>query len=380
MDCPYYEQLQYAGDTRIQALVSYYMSGDGRLARQAISALDASRTPEGLTFSRAPSRLPQYIPPFSLWWIGMVHDYWRYQDDPAFVRAQLPGVRAVLTYFAGRQRSDRLLANVGWWNYVDWVDAWQGGVPPMGSRGESALLDLQLLLAYQWAAELESAFGSRAYGDEHLRAAAVLRDAIRTAYWQPGRKLFADVSGGTTFSQHAQALAILAGIVDAAERPGLAERMLSDASLTPASIYFRYYVHRAAVEAGLGDRYLDWLGAWRDMLALGLTTWAEKSEPSRSDAHAWGASPNVEFLRTLLGVDSSGPGFSTVRIAPHLGPLTEIAGRVPHPKGFVEVSLKRTGATLDAQVTLPPGVTGELVWLGRAFPLRAGAQNVGAGR
>ncbi len=398
MDCPYYEQLQYAGDTRIQALVSYYMSGDGRLAKQAIRALDLSRTPEGLTFSRAPSRLPQYIPPFSLWWIAMVHDFWRYQDDEAFVKAQLPGVRAVLTYFAGRQQPDALLANVGWWNFVDWADAWPNGVPPLGARGESASLDLQLLLAYQAAADLEGTLGTRAQADAYRDAASRLRAAIRRTYWQPDRPagtrprsasasqvtgpavtgVFADVADGSKLSQHAQALAILAGVADPAEMASLAERMLGDADLVPASIYFKYYVHQAVIRAGLGDCYLDLLGEWRRMLDLGLTTWAEKAEPTRSDAHAWGASPNVEFLRTILGVDSTAPGFGRVGITPHLGTLTKVSGRVPHPKGFVDVTLTRTGDALDARVTLPDGINGDLFWKGKRYTLTAGTQTVSA--
>ncbi|MGZ8540289.1 MAG: alpha-L-rhamnosidase-related protein, partial [Chitinophagaceae bacterium] len=76
MDCPYYEQLQYIGDGRIQGLVSLYNSGDDRLLRNAINQADYSRQPEGVTLSRHPSYTPQYIPTFSLWYIGMLHDYW----------------------------------------------------------------------------------------------------------------------------------------------------------------------------------------------------------------------------------------------------------------------------------------------------------------
>ena len=86
MDTPYWEQLQYVGDTRIQGLISLYVAGDDRLLRQAIEHFDLSRIPEGLTASRYPSALTQIIPPFSLIHVAMVHDYFLHRDDRAFVR------------------------------------------------------------------------------------------------------------------------------------------------------------------------------------------------------------------------------------------------------------------------------------------------------
>jgi hypothetical protein len=372
MDCPYYEQLQYAGDTRIQALVSLFMTGDARLARNAIEQLDDSRTSEGLTQSRAPTRLQQYIPPFSLWWIGMVHDYWRYQDDAAFVRRMLPGVRAVLAFFAERQREDGSLGELPWWNFVDWVKQWPRGVPPV-QDGRSAPLELQLLLAYQYAADLEQAVGSTARGGEMREAAARLRALVQASYWDTGRGLYADTPARDRFSQHANVLAVLAGLVDGAEARAVMDHVLADTSLAPCSIYFRHYLHAALNRTGQGDRYLDLLGPWRQMLAEGLTTWAETGEPDvRSDCHAWGSSPNFELFRTVLGIDSAAPGFRRVVIRPFLGPLTRVSGAIPHPRGEVAVSLTTRAGRLEAEVTLPEGVEGELVWGTTRRPLPSG--------
>jgi len=104
MDCPYYEQLQYIGDGRIQMMVSYYNSGDDRLARNAINLMDHSRIAEGLTLSRHPSYSPQIISTFSLWYIGVLHDYWMYRPDSAFVKEKLQGARTVLDFSANISR------------------------------------------------------------------------------------------------------------------------------------------------------------------------------------------------------------------------------------------------------------------------------------
>ncbi len=373
MDCPFYEQLQYAGDARIQMMISLYMTGDARLMKNGIALLNSSRTAEGATYSRAPSQLQQYIPPFSLWWIGMVHDYWMYVDDPQFVKEMMPGVRAVLEFYAQFQKENGSLRRMPWWNFVDWVKQWPGGVPPANADGgSSAALDLQLLLAYNWAADLEKAIGSNALAEEYKSAAELLKNAIAGADWDQKVGLFADQPEHRTYSQQVNTLAVLAHIVPEAQGRAVVEKMIVEPQLAQSSIYFRAYTNAVLREVALGDKYVDMLGPWRDMLSEGLTTWAEwNGTDTRSDCHAWGASPNFELLRTVAGIESMAPGFKRVRIAPNTRHFEKVSARMPHPKGMIEVRLTR-GRKLTADVELPEGTDGEFVWAGSQHTLKPG--------
>ncbi|MEM1118856.1 MAG: alpha-L-rhamnosidase C-terminal domain-containing protein [Bacteroidota bacterium] len=376
MDCPYYEKLQYIGDARIQALISLYNTGDDRLLQHALNLMNQSRQVEGVTLSRHPSATPQYIPTFSLWYIGMLYDYMMYGNDLEFVKNKLPGVRQILHYFQGFQQADGSLRNIPHWSFTDWVtfEGWTAGVAPKGIDGSSAPIDLQLLWAYQVAAALEKALG---YGDvaaDYLRRAAQLKATIQATYWDTPKQLYADNSDKKHFSQHTNILAILTEVVADNQMTNLAKKALQDTTLAPASIYFKYYLHQGLTKAGMGNDYLSWLEKWQENIAMGLTTWAETSElnTTRSDCHAWGASPNIEFFRIVLGVDSAAPGFSKVKIAPHLGTLKKIGGEMPHPNGLIKVNYEVTERILKIAINLPSNTSGTFVWKGNVYELEAG--------
>jgi alpha-L-rhamnosidase len=376
MDCPYYEQLQYVGDTRVQCLVSLFNSGDARLMRNAIDQIDDSRHSEGATMSRFPTRLEQYIPAFSMWWIGMVHDYWWYVDDAAFVRRMLPGVRAVLSFFERYQKENGSLGPLPWWRYFDWVPSWRGGDPPQEPDGSSAPFDLLLVMAYRWASEMEVALGVRALAEVYSRRELQLRETSQKLYWDEARQLYADTPRRQQFSQHTNTMAVLADVPAGDAARAVLLRSLTAPGLAEPGLFFRFYQHCALAKVGEGDSYLDRLGDWHGMLARGLTTFAEvvdrPGSPSRSDCHAWSASPNIEVFRTVLGVDSAAPGFGRVSVRPHLGKLKSAAGSVPHPKGNVEVRIEPGSAT----VTLPAGVTGEFAWRGVRKELLPGVNRI----
>jgi alpha-L-rhamnosidase len=375
-DCPYYEQLQYIGDTRIQAMVSYYNTSDDRLARNALNEIDHSRLPEGITRSCYPSKGTQVISTFSLWYICMLHDYWMYRGDNDFIADKLLGERGVLDFFSKYQQPDGSLKDMPYWAFVDWAGNLAGEVK--GSDGCAAIYDLQLLWAYQWAAEMEAKIGLHDYAVIYGQKAAQLKATIRRKYWDPVKKLYADTKEKNGFSQHVNSLAILTGMVSDADMPAVAGELLRDKSLTQCSVYFKYYLNQALVKAGLGNDYINWLDIYRKNIAMGLTTWAEYSDvnTTRSDCHAWGSSPNIEFFRTVLGIDSYAPGFKKIKIEPHLGALTNVGGEIPHPDGKVSVKYSFEGGKWKINISLPEKTSGILVWKAKVYALKGGENSL----
>ncbi|MFL5508883.1 MAG: alpha-L-rhamnosidase C-terminal domain-containing protein [Gemmatimonadaceae bacterium] len=375
MDTPYWEQLQYVGDTRIQGLISLYVAGDDRLVRQAIEHFDLSRIPEGLTTSRYPSSLTQIIPPFSLIYVAMVHDYFMHRDDRAFVRARLPGIRGILDWYARHVDSTNMLGAMPYWNYVDWTPRWDRGVPPRADAGHSSTISLLYVYALQRAAELEETVGMRGAAADYRARAQSIRAAVSARAWDSARGLFRDAPDTSTWSQQTNVLAILADAVPTGMERAVMERVLDDTTITPASYYFSFYTLEALRKAGLADRYIEQLAPWRTMLKLGLTSAPENPEPTRSDTHAWAAHPNYGLLATVLGVRPSSAGFRTVSISPALGPLHHAEGRIPHPLGDIDVRFVREGERgLNAEITLPPGLSGQLEWRGQRRQIHEGRQ------
>jgi alpha-L-rhamnosidase len=109
---------------------------------------------------------------------------------------------------------------------------------------------------------------------------------------------------------------------------------------------------------------------------LHFSTWPEIPGNTRSDSHAWTAHPIYDLLTLVAGIEPGAPGFASVRIAPHLGNLTSLTATYPHPQGLITVKYERSGAALNATVTLPGTLTGNFVYNGKTTPLKPGVNHV----
>ncbi|MCD8482912.1 MAG: hypothetical protein LR015_09775 [Verrucomicrobia bacterium] len=324
VDCPYYEQMQYVGDTRVQALTWLTACGDPRPVKRALELFNRSRWVNGFIAERCPTHDVQMSATYSLIQPLLLRDFAWWTDDPDFVRSQLPGTRSALEEALACTHSTDLPTQLPGWLFVDWVNHpnWHGGVPGGHDAPLQSPVLLHLPLALRAMAQLEDSFGEPLLAQRWRNWAQSAMNAIFAQFWHADRALLADDSHLSCWSEHAQALALDFHDIPPDKKRSLLNALLSSSdSMAKASIYFSFHVHEALLCANQTEAFLQRLEFWQGLAEQGFKTTPEAPEPARSDCHGWGAHPLYHCLSSLAGIRPAAPGFKRGCYQPSIGPL-----------------------------------------------------------
>jgi len=298
-DCPYYEQLMYACDTRLEMLFTYAATDDVELPRQAIRLFGASLQNNGLTQARFPSRDEQIIPMFALHFVLMLEDYANYTGDWDFIRPYIPTAERIVETFLSKRCESGLIAPQGYWDYFDWTQAWAekniANTPTAVVNGESALQNLFFVYATQSLCRLLPKFRRGDLAGHYEDECKKLLKLVEKLCFVPEKGLYKEGPGTEEYSQHTQIYAVLTGLVGGEKAQALMEKVLEDKSLIPCSFMQGYYLFRALEKAGMYSRTESLWQTWQDFIDLHCTTFPETPFEPRSDCHAWSALPLLEF-------------------------------------------------------------------------------------
>lgn len=363
MDCPFYEQLQYAMDTRLQILYTYAVSADDRLARKAIDDFSRALRPDGLINCSYPNMNTNVIPGFSVYYILMLHDHMMYFGDKALVRRYLPAVHRILQFFDNHRRADGLVDKVGgvnerapFWSFIDWAHEWlpTTGMPAAGLSGPLTMESLLALLGLQKAAELCEWVGDGRAAEYRTRAQA-LQSSVR-AHCTDAQGMLTDGPGLALLSQHTQVFGILTGTLDPEAGRRNLLRTIRDRTIPQCTVAMCYYLFRAMEQTGLYEYTDQYWDIWRRMIADGCTTCVESEGYARSECHAWGALALYELPNVILGVRPASPGYETISVEPHPGRLRFADGLVHTPKGDLRVAWEKRDGAVTVKVAGDPDV------------------------
>lgn len=359
-DCPYYEQLQYIFDTRLQMLFTYALSGDTRMAERVIYDFHSSLLPEGLLLSRYPTTEVQVIPVFCLHWIGMLNDYYAQTGDDGLFRRYRTTVESILDWFGRKKGPSGLCEKLGYWEFFDWPEEWGPGYGQPNAvlkEGISTAENLVYALFLSIAAGMFDRIGRTQDAGFYREERALLLEQIQKLCWNPEKKLYREGPATEEYSQHAQFYAVLNDLVSGEEAVELMQRTIQDETLVKATFPLQFDLFRALEKAGLYEETEKLWPLWQSLLDEGLSTVPEvPGNQTRSDCHAWGAELLYEYPNRILGVYPDKPGYERIGIHPHGLYLGQAAGEVPTPKGIVKVCWEKRGECFTLEASWPAGV------------------------
>ena len=314
--------------------------------------------PKSLDLIRDITPLPQWmngISSYSIWWLLIHRDWYYYQGDLAYLKAQQPYLTALLRHLISKVENGREKLDGN--RFLDW---------PSNANPVAIDAGLQALMVQAMKAgdELCSVLGDEALakecrttGEKMVKASSAVTKALLKS------KVAPDAPG----SKQAASLLALAGLMD----PNKADKeYLSVNGANGFSTFYGYYMLRAMASAGNYKGALDIIREyWGAMIDLGATTfwedfnmeWLPNAAPidalvpagkkdihgdfgaycykgfRHSLCHGWASGPTSWLSEYVLGVQVVEPGCKVVRITPHLGDLKWVEGTFPTPYGVITI-------------------------------------------
>ena len=302
------------------------------------------------------------ISSYSLWWVMVQADWYKYTGDVAYLEEQRAYLKELMAIIAA-QVDESGVERMPEMRFIDWPNHANPAAEHAGLQG---LLKLTL----EAGAALLDALGESAQAASCRSAAARMIPV-------------ADCGG----SKQAAAFLSLSGLGDARK---INEEVLAPGGAHGYSTFLGYYTLAAKALAGDYEGALDDLRAyWGGMLKMGATTFWEDFDldwmanavgideivpEGKVDVHGdWGAYCYVKFrhslchgwssgpvpyaARHILGITILEPGCKKLSVVPHLGDLAYARGTYPTPLGVVTVSHeKQPDGTVKTEVDAPEGV------------------------
>ncbi len=341
------ERIAYEADAYLNQLSHYASDPDPTMTRDTFDHL--------IKFPTWPTEWAPHM-------VFMAHADWLQTGDTAWLSPRFESLKSKL--LTERAREDGLLvsseAQVKRGDIVDW---------PLGERDGYVFKPVNTVVNafHLRALALMTELARALHRDDEAAAFAARERTTRAAFqaklFDATRGLYRDGEGTDHASLHANLFPLAFGLVPEPQRPAVAQ-WLGERGMA-CSVYAAQYLLEGLFENGGATTALDLMIApgdrsWRHMVNSGTTitweAWDQKYKPNQDWNHAWGAAPVNLLSRYVLGARPLTPGWNSIRLRPHTGALTFASGKIPTPRGPVEVAWKRA-TTFSLTFTVPPKTT-----------------------
>lgn len=343
------ERIAYEGDAYLNQLSHYYTEGDTRMARD--------------TFDRL-MKYPTWPTEWATHMIFMAHADWMQTGDSKWLASRYPYLKAKL--HLKYARADKLTVtpqNEIKNDLVDWPTSERDGYV---FKPVNTVMNAFHLRGLTCMAELARALKKETDAADFEKRLVTARASFQRVFYDPTRGLYRDGEGTDHASLHANLFPLAFGLVPSENREKIT-RWLGERGMA-CSVYAAQYLLEGLFENDAASQAISLITApndrsWKHMVESGTTitweAWDQKYKPNQDWNHAWGAAPANLFPRYILGAQPMTPGWARVSIIPRPGGLNNARGKIPTPRGPLEVRWEN-GGSFKLSLVLPPGSSAQV--------------------